>query len=226
MAINLLSKKKKGNFFQNNQRETVIGFCVFLAIFVLFIFPVNMTGEAFWINIFLFLLFPWIVIRFLIKEKFESFGISLGDRKQGIILSAIFIAVFGLINYFIIKIPSLRDQLQISPEIVRNFWVFLSFQLVVSLAIHFSWEFFFRGFIQMGMERKLGKYAVIAQAIVQTAIFARNSWVAIFLIAFSSLFAGIITKQSRSILYSFVSMWLISLSLDIMIIRYIHQAVI
>lgn len=221
MNINLSNQKSGTSFFRNNRREIVIGFCALLAILVRFVFPVNMTGEAFWISVFLFLLFPRIVIRFLLKEKIESFGLSLGDRKRGIIFSVIFIAVFGSINYFIIKTPSLRGQLQISPDIVRNFWLFLWFQLVISLAVHFSWEFFFRGFIQMGTENKLGNYSIPVQAIAQTVLYAGSSWTIIFLIGFSSFFAGIITKQTRSIFYSFVSMWLISLSLDIMIIRYI-----
>ncbi len=225
MKINLSSLKKKEKFFEENQREIVIFFCASLAILVRFIFPVKTTGEVFWLSLFLFFVFPWVVVRYLLKENLKSYGITLGDRKRGIILSIIFIAIFGLINYFIIKTPSLRDQLKISPEIVRNFWIFLSFQFVVSLVIHFSWEFFFRGFIQMGMERKLGKYAVIAQALIQTFFYAGSSWIIVLLIGSSSLAAGFITRKSRSILYSFVSMWLISFSLDIMIIRYIYQVV-
>jgi membrane protease YdiL (CAAX protease family) len=226
MKISLSNQKNKGSFIEENRREIVIGFCALLAIIVRYVFPVKMTGEAFWINIFLFFLFPWVVIRFILKEKVKSFGLSLGDRKKGIIFSIIFIAVFGLINYFIVKTPSLRGQLQISPDIVRNFWIFLWFQIIISLTVHFSWEFFFRGFIQMGTEKNLGKYAIPVQAIAQTALYARSSWMIVLLIGFSSLFAGIITRQSRSILYSFVSMWLISLSLDIMIIRYIYQGTI
>ncbi|MDD3733126.1 MAG: hypothetical protein PHU88_12200 [candidate division Zixibacteria bacterium] len=184
-----------------------------------------MTGEAFWISIFLFFIFPWVVIRFLLKEKLASFGLSLGNRKRGIIYSVIFVAVFVLINYFIIKTPSLRNQLQISPDIVRSFWVFLWFQLFVSLSSHFSMEFFFRGFVQFGLEEKIGKWVILAQAAVQTLLYSNSPWIIILLVGLSSLGAGYIAMKSRSVYYSFVAMWLISLSLDIMIIRYIFQGI-
>lgn len=203
----------------------MIVFCALLVIFARMVFPAKINGELLWINIFLFLLFPWLVIRFLLKENFKLFGISLGNGKRGTIFSIIFIAVFGLINYFAVRNPNLRSQLQISPDIIKSFWIFLWFQLIISLPSHFSWEFFFRGFLQLGLEKKIGKYAVFLQALFQTALYLRSSWLIILLICFSSLAAGLIARQSRSIFYSFVFMWLISASLDIMIIRYIHQAV-
>ncbi len=226
MNINFKKISPKTPFLKKHRREILIGFCALLVLLVRFIFPAKMNGELFWLNLFIFLFFPWIVIRFLLKENLDSFGISWGDHKKGIALSVVFVAVFGLINYFIVHKPGLRSQLQISPDIVKNFWIFLWFQLVISLASHFSWEFFFRGFLQMGLEKKIGNYSVLLQAIAQTLFFARSSWVILFLVGSSSLAAGAITWKSRSIFYSFVSMWLISLSLDIMIIRYIHYGVI
>lgn len=216
------SKNKLSFFFAHN-RELLIGFCALLVILVRILFPAKMNGEFFWINIFLFLLFPWLVIRFLLKENLKTFGISWGNYKKGIVFSAISLVVFCLINYLVVYKFNLRNHLQISPDIVKNFWFFLWLQIAISLPAHFSWEFFFRGFLQLGLERKIGKYAIILQALAQTALYAKSSWVIIFLIGSSSLAAGIVTQQSRSIFYSFVSMWLISISLDIMIIRFIHQ---
>ncbi|MFA5926093.1 MAG: CPBP family glutamic-type intramembrane protease [Parcubacteria group bacterium] len=226
MKINLSGQSNKDSFIRNNQKEIAIGFCALLAVLVRIIFPAQMNGEIFWIDIFLFFIFPWLVIRFLLKEKLNSFGISLGDKTKGIVLSAIFTAVFVLINYLIVRNPNLRGQLQISPGIVKSFWIFLWFQLVISLSAHFSSEFLFRGFIGLGMKNKLGGYAIVIQAIAQTILYARSPWLIILLIGSSSLFAGVISQKSRSIIYPFVSMWLISLSLDIMIIRYIHQGII
>lgn len=218
--------EKKSAFIKKNNREILIIFCALLVILMRMIFPAKINGELFWINIFLFLLFPWLVIRLLLKENFKLFGISLGNSKKGVIFSIIFIAVFGLINYFAVHKPNLRSQLQISPDIIKSFWIFLWFQLAVSLPSHFSWEFFFRGFLQLGLEKKIGKYAVLLQALFQTALYLRSSWLIILLICFSSLAAGLIARQSRSIFYSFVFMWLISVSLDIMIIRFVLQGTI
>jgi len=227
MNINLKTISPKIPFLKKYQREILIGFCAFLALLVRSFFPAKLDGEFFWLNVFLFLFFPWMIIYFLLRENFESFGICWEKNYiKGILLSLIFVLTFNLINYFVVYTPSLQTYLQISPEIVKNFWIFLWFQLVISPISHFSWEFFFRGFIQMGLEKKIGKYAIILQALAQTWLYVRSPWLIILLIGSSSLIAGIIANQSRSIYYSFISMWIISASLDIMIISYIRYGTI
>lgn len=225
MSIDLKTISTKIPFLKKHQREILISFCILAAIFARLIFPVRLNGELFWLNLILFFFFPWLIIRFLLKEDLKSFGIFSGNQKKGIILSLIFVAVFGILNYYIVQKTAWRDNLQISPAIVKSFWIFLWFQLVISLSSHFSLEFFFRGFLQLGLEKKLGKYAIFLQAIAQTALYARSSWIIILLIALSSLAAGTIANQSRSIFYSFISLWIISASLDIMIINYLHQVI-
>lgn len=215
--------KKLNTFFLQHHREAAIAFCAVLILLVRFLFPAKLAGELFWINLFLFLVFPWLIVRFLLKGNFREFGISIGNIRKGIIFSVIFVLVFVLLNYFLVYKTNFRSQLQVYPASLSSFWIFLWFQLIISLPSHFSWEFFFRGFLQMGLEKKIGKYAVLVQALAQTLLFAKSSWIIIFLIGSSALAAGLVARQSRSIYYSFVTMWIISLSLDIMIIRYIHS---
>lgn len=215
--------KKLNTFFLQNHREAAIAFCAVLILLVRFLFPAKLAGELFWINLLLFLVFPWVIVRFLLKENVQGFGISIGNKKKGILLSATFVLIFVLLNYFLVYKTGLRNQLQVYPASLSSFWIFLWFQLVISLPSHFSWEFFFRGFLQMGLEKKIGKYAVLVQALAQTLLYAKSSWIIIFLIGSSALAAGLIARQSRSIYYSFVAMWIISVSLDIMIIRYIYS---
>jgi membrane protease YdiL (CAAX protease family) len=225
MPINL-SPKRTGtkNKINVTSRELLIIFATFLAIFVAFIFPVSLVGESFFTSLILLLVFPLVIIKFLLKEPWKNYGLQLGDKKRGLILSGIFIVAFIFLNYFVIQIPQLRSQISIYPGIALNFWIFLWFELVISLTLHFIWEFFFRGFIQLGLEKKFGTLSLFAQALIQSLIIFRGSWVAIALIFLSALGAGYITKQSRSILYSFVSMWIISLSLDIMVVTIIRQS--
>jgi membrane protease YdiL (CAAX protease family) len=225
MAITLSHKRTINNFFRDYQREIIIGFCVLLVIFVSLIFPKKSSGELFWLSFFLFFIFPFLAIRFLLKEPLPNFGFSRGDMKKGVIFSAIFIVAFIFLNYLIVLKPEFRNQLTITPGIAHNFWNFLLFQFLVALPLHFFGETFFRGFLQLGMEKKLGKYSLILQALLQSIFFIKGSWIIILLIFLSALAAGVIARQSRSILYSFVSMWIISVSLDIILIRFINQAI-
>jgi membrane protease YdiL (CAAX protease family) len=214
--------KKLNSFFFQHHREATIAFSALLILLVRFLFPAKLAGEMFWINLFLFLVFPWLIVRFLLKENLNDFGISAGNLKRGVSLSVIFVLVFVFLNYFLVSKTGFRNQLQIYTPSLASFWIFLWFQLVVSLPSHFSWEFFFRGFLHMGLEKKIGKYAVLFQALAQTLLYARSSWAVIFLIGSSALAAGLVARQSRSIYYSFVSMWIISVCLDIMVIRYLR----
>lgn len=136
-----------------HNRELLIGFGALLVIVIRFVFPAKLDGELFWINLALFFLFPWLVIRFLLKENLQSFGLSWGNRKIGLILSAVVLLLFVGANYIIISRPDLRNQLQISPDLAKGFWTFFGFIIFISLPLHFFWEFFFRGFIQLGLEK-------------------------------------------------------------------------
>jgi membrane protease YdiL (CAAX protease family) len=225
MAINLSRKRTLNNFFRDHQREILIGFCALLVLFVSLIFPKKSSGESFWLSFFLFFLFPLLTVRFLLKEPLANFGFSRGDMKKGIIFSAIFVFFFIILNYIIVSKPEFRNQLLITPGIAHNFWNFLIFQFLVALPLHFFGETFFRGFLQLGTEKKLGKYSLILQALLQSLLFAKGSLVIILLIFLSALAAGIIARQSRSIYYSFVAMWIISISLDIILIRFANQAI-
>lgn len=223
MPINLSPSKTKGDFFRQNQREILISFCALLAVLVSWLFPNKLFGETFWSSFFLFLVFPGLIIFFLLKESLKNFGLSWGNFRNGLLYSGALIIIFVLINYLIISNPGLRGQLPVAPGIAGNYWYFLFFELVLVLPLHFFWEFFFRGFLQFGFEKKLGAYSIFPQALLQTVLGLRGSWLVASLIFSSSLSAGFIARQSRSIFYFFVFSWIISVSLDIMIIRAIHQ---
>lgn len=226
MNIQLSQTKNKGNFFLHNQREILIGFCALLAMLVSLIFPSNLFGESFWSSFFLFLLFPFLAIIFILKEPLENFGVSWGKPRVGILWGSIAAAIFILIGFFLVTKPELMDQLSLARGIAGSFWYFLFFELAIALPLHFFWEFFFRGFIQFGLEKKLGAYSLFLQAMLQSVLTLRGSWLLSSLILSSSLAAGLIARQSRSIFYSFIFSWIISVSLDIILIRIIHQAII
>ncbi|OGI25608.1 MAG: hypothetical protein A3J76_06045 [Candidatus Moranbacteria bacterium RBG_13_45_13] len=220
MRIDLLEKNK----IKFTRREWLIGFSALLIILVSFVFPQDSYGEAFWLSLFLFAIFPAIIVVFLLKEPLKNFGLSWGNTRKGIIFSIPIIIVFIFANYYIVFHSTYGGQLPVAPEILGNFTLFLIFEILIFLPLHFFWEYFFRGFLQLGLEKKLGFYSLPLAAVLQTALFFRGSWIAISLVFFSSLCAGIIVHQSRSILYSALSLWIISVSLDIMIIRMIQQA--
>jgi membrane protease YdiL (CAAX protease family) len=220
MALNFIKTKNSQKF---TRRDILIGFCAVLVIAVGFIFPQQAYGEKFWLSFLLFAVFPALVIVFLLKEPLKNFGISLGERKAGIILSATAVIFFIFVNYLILFHTKYGGELPIARGIIGSFTAFLLFEIFIFLPLHFFWEFFFRGFLQLGLERKMGIFSLFLAAILPAILSFRSGFVMIALIFSSSLGAGLIVRQSRSILYSALSLWLISMSLDIMIIRIVHQ---
>lgn len=220
MTLNFIQEKNNKKF---TLRDILIGFCAALVISVSLFFPQTAYGETFWLSFFLFAIFPAATAAFLLKEPLKNFGITLGKRKVGIILSVAVVIVFIFVNYYLLFHTKYGGQLSIARGIVGSFTAFLAFEFFIALPLHFFWEFFFRGFLQLGLEKKLGIFSLLLAVILQALLFGRAGWIVFSLILFSSLSAGLIVRQSRSIAYSALSLWIISLSLDIMIIRIVHQ---
>jgi len=199
-------KNTKASRLIFSQRELVIAFCVMVAVFVSWLYPIKSIGESFFVSFALFFIFPLVIVKFLLKEPLSNFGLSWGDKRKGIAYASGVTAIFLLLNFLLVSQPALRGKLLIAPDIARNFWYFLLFALIVSPALHFFWEFFFRGFMQMGLQEKFGAYAIIPlQAILQSAPHFKSSWLIMLLIFFAAVASGIVTRQSRSIFYSFLS---------------------
>jgi hypothetical protein len=220
MTLNFIETKNSKKF---TRRDILIGFCAVLVILVSLIFPQKAYGETFWLSFLLFAIFPATVAAYILKEPLKNFGLSLGERKIGIILSVAVVIAFVFANYFILFHTKYGGDLSIPRGIAGSFVAFLLFEIFISLPLHLFGEFFFRGFLQLGLEKRLGTYSLFLSAILPALLSFRSSAVMIALIFFSSLGAGFIVRQSRSILYSTLSLWLISMSLDIMIIRIVHQ---
>jgi len=226
MQINLaLPKTKQKKLPAFSHRELLIIFCFSAAIIVGWFFPAKSAGEFFWISIFLFLIFPALIIKFLLKEPLAKFGLSRGKPKTGIVSAISFAVIAIVIMIFLIKIPELRNQIRLLPGIASSFSYFLGAELIIIPIIFFSREFFFRGFIQLGLEEKFGGYALLLQAALFALLFVKSSWLELAYAFLSALAAGLIVKFSRSIYYSFPALWIISLVTDILVIRIVSRSI-
>ncbi|HLM84406.1 MAG TPA: CPBP family glutamic-type intramembrane protease [Candidatus Bathyarchaeia archaeon] len=220
MGLKFIEAKRNKKF---SRRDLLIGFTAILAIAVNLLFPQTAYGETFWLSFFLFVVFPVLIIIFILREPLANFGLSRGLAQRGFFFSAITIILFIFLNYLLVFHSKYAGQLSISPFIISRFTIFLLFEIFIALPLHFFWEFFFRGFLQMGLERRFGIYSLPLAALLQALLFFRSSWIAILLVLLSALAAGFIVRRSRSIAYSAFSLWIISVSLDIMIIILVHQ---
>ncbi len=211
--------EKKSAYIQKYNREIIIAFCALLAVSIRFIFPSDLPGEWFWLNLLLFLFFPAIIIKFLLKEKFSRFGLIVGNWKKGVLTALAAIALFSFLNYFFIIEAGFENSYRIYAPIATSFVAFLWFELLIASVVFFSREFFFRGFLQLGLEGKFGYYAILGQSAIYALLFLKVSWLAVATAFLSAVIAGAMVRFSRSIYYSFAFIWLVSVTADIILIK-------
>ena len=200
-------------------REVFILFCGLLVLLVGWLFPIQLVSESLFAALVLLVAFPVLAILFVLKEPVQNFGLEVGEYKTGLALAAGSFVIFSLLNYFLIFKFRLGEQLLASPGVSPNFWYFLFYELVAATLMIFSWEFFFRGFLQLGLEKKFGIYALFLGAVLSSLIFWKSSWLFLGLRFLMYLAAGFTALKSRSVFYSALAIWLISLALDIMLIK-------
>jgi membrane protease YdiL (CAAX protease family) len=105
-----------------------------------------------------YLLVPLAAGGLLFRDKPWDYGIRIGRWKSSIILTAVCLAAMMLILYGASKMPEFRsyyhrDAIDWS-ELLLNAALYL-----------FAWEFLFRGYMLFGLEKSIGKSAILVQAI-------------------------------------------------------------
>jgi membrane protease YdiL (CAAX protease family) len=218
MPINLISQKNQQKIWLTH-RELLIAFAALLVFAVSWLFPVKSIAESLFASVILLFVFPAVVIKFLLKEPLSKYGLTPGNFKTGTIFAVSFAAATIAIMFFVTRMPSLRNQINLLAGIDQSFLYFLAAELFIVPVIFFSREFFFRGFIQLGLEARLGSWAILAQTALFTLLFVKSSWLELIYALLSALAAGFIAKFSRSIYYSLLALWIISLIIDILILR-------
>lgn len=181
----------------------IIAICLILAI----IFPTKSPLQETTKEIFFLILIPSLYVKFVLKENLTAYGLTLGDRKAGIIwgTSMFFLAIF--VSYFLIRFTELKYNYNLPDFAVNNFLLFLVYELVFVNFLIIVYEYFFRGFVFFTFFRELGYKAVFIPIVIYwIMIFATDnlSWniTPAAIITFAS---AITVYKSRSLIYSYLS---------------------
>jgi membrane protease YdiL (CAAX protease family) len=79
-----------------------------------------------------------------------------------------------------------------------------------------GWEFFFRGFMLFGLERKFGRMAVLVQAIPFAIVHFKKPQLEAYGAIFGGIFLGLIGLRARSFLPCFLLHYMIILTADVL----------
>lgn len=178
---------------------------------------------------------PMLTIILIFKESPEKYGFTLGFDKKGVWPAVgimfgglmIVILVFGIFriqdfqSYYPIfrhfsDYRSVFDQNDVSPFKI-DAWTAI-FALASYGMYLFFWEFFFRGYLLQGLERSIGLWAVLLQAVAFGLLHIGKPPVEVFSSFAAGIILGVLALRAKSFIPGFVLHWGISLCFDLLVI--------
>ena len=115
-------------------------------------------------NVVLLLGVPLLVIRLVLREPLSAFGLALGRprvwARDAALLAVALVPVALLLAHF----TPLGAGYPIYRPVLTNPWLWVPSTLGWG-AYFFAWEFFFRGFLLFGLEKRLGALAIAVQTV-------------------------------------------------------------
>ncbi len=164
--------------------------------------------------LFLFGAIPLLVIRFVLHESFSSYGITLGDWKFGLTAMGVMVPVMVLLSYPSASDVAFRLEYPVNKDACISVKAFFIHTLIYGL-YYIGYEILMRGFIQFGLRNAIGDwYAVLVQTSISCLFHIDKPSGEIYSSIIGGVLWGIVVFRSRSLLYVFITHWILGVSLD------------
>lgn len=153
----------------------------------------------------LMFLIPLFFIKFRLKTPLRDFGVSLGDKKFGLIMVLLVIPfIVAPLIYIGSRFPDLRAEYPLAKILLQRHDLVLWYELAYVLFYYTTWEFFFRGFLLFGLREKYGDMAaILIQTISSCLIHLGKPESEIMGSIVVGILFGVIALRTRSIWYVF-----------------------
>ena len=166
------------------------------------------------------LLVPTIVAKFGTKERLSGYGFQLGNQKLGWSVTGVaWVLMIPVVILAVIVYPPFLAKYPLSKVVASSWQTFLTYQLAYGVYM-FAWEFFFRGFMLFGLERKFGNYSIL----IQTIPFAVMHYSKPLPEALGSIIAGVLlgvlALETRTFIYGAAIHWLVAMTMDIVAVTF------
>lgn len=188
------------------------------------VFEVNkLNSRIYWFladGTLMFIL-PVLSIKFIFREKLSDFGLKLGDVKFGIYTMLLFFAVMLVIVWIVSATEKFALAYPQGGIVLKENYSLLFFYEICIIIYMLGWEFFFRGYMLFGLEKKFGYYSVLIQMIPFFILHKGKPEIELFASILAGIILGVQALRSRSFIYSWILHSLVMISIDtISVIRY------
>lgn len=169
------------------------------------------------VNVALLLIVPLIVIRLVLRERLADFGLAIGRAsvwgRDLAILTAIILPLAALAS----RLPSIQAYYPRYKYALAEPWLLIPSTLAFG-AYFFAWELFFRGFLMMGLSRRLGAAAVFVQLIPFVMAHYQKAEIEAYAAALGGLLLGFMALRGRSILGPWLLHWIVATSINVFVV--------
>jgi len=175
----------------------------------------NSFAQAVWpvlgSGIVLLGLIPMLIIRVVLRESLTDFGWSLGNLRQGIGTTLLFAAVFAGCGYWAALQPEYQAVYPQNAAAGTQF----ALHLACLFLFYLAWEFHFRGFLFLGLEKPIGlPTAMMIQIMASTFGHLGKPPSEAFGAIGGGLLFAIFVVRTRSVLYGAILHFLLGAALD------------
>ncbi len=110
---------------------------------------------------------PLLVVKFVLRHSLREYGLRVGDFKKGALAVLLLGPVFVLVGYSGSGDGDIREYYPVNPDAQLNY----PLHAVMYVLFFLSWEFHFRGYLQIGLREPLGRMnAILVQVMASTLI--------------------------------------------------------
>ena len=161
------------------------------------------------------LVVPLTVIRFILKEKFRSYGWCLPENnRQAILLTLFSLMVLIPVMVFFGTQESFQKFYTLQDVSLGNF---LLMSVFLSFVYYASEEFLFRGFLFWGLWRRVGYHSFWIISLIFTLLHITKPLLEIPFAFFASLLFCYLSFKTKSFIPAFVVHFTIALVLNILV---------
>jgi membrane protease YdiL (CAAX protease family) len=160
---------------------------------------------------------PALVARFGLKRDLRDLGLQLGDPRRGLGAVGVLLPLALLLAYLAARDPAIRTEYPLAKGAISHIALFVLVEACY-LAFYLGWEFFFRGFMLLGLERHYGPLAaILIQTIPSTLVHIGKPYSENLAAIGAGLVLGYIAVRTRSIFYPMLLHAVVGIGTDVFI---------
>jgi membrane protease YdiL (CAAX protease family) len=165
-----------------------------------------------------YFLAPALIVWLVFRERIRDYGLSLrGFFRHVPIYVGLYLIVAPAVVLAFRFVPVSAEVYPFYPRAREGWDEFLRWQLIYGVQF-FSLEFFFRGFMIFGLEKKLGRSAILVMVVPYCMIHFRKSAIEACAAIVAGLALGLLALRTRSIFGGVLIHWAVAFTADLTVI--------